>query len=60
MMRDLEVTDTKNLKILYTYKMADHKEFLEEASVVLKDYKKEIMDPLREVAKLEMKGKRGK
>ena len=51
-----DASDPKSLKMMFIYKDIVNQEYDEEQRMVTKEYHKAIMDPMREVARIELKG----
>ena len=51
-----DASDPKSLKMMFIYKDIVNQEYDEEQRMVTKEYHQAMMDPLREVARIELKG----
>ena len=53
-----DATDPQTLKKMFVYQDFVQREYDQEAREVTKEYQKGILDPLRDVAKIELQGNR--
>ncbi len=60
MMRELEYSAPDRLKHFYVYKVKTQEEYESEQREIKEQYRHRINDPLREVARMEKRGLRGK